>query len=67
MARLKIIEISRFQDDACLAPSNLTTAYMTMPRDLCTEFRSWTNSSRRGLYMLLLALQTIGVGLFYFK
>jgi hypothetical protein len=38
-----------------------------MPRDLGTEFHSWTNSSRRWLYMLLLALQTIGVGLFYFK
>ena len=38
-----------------------------MPHDSSTEFRSWANSSRRWLYMVLLALQTIGVGLFYFK
>jgi hypothetical protein len=38
-----------------------------MPHDTSTEFHSWANSSRRWLYMVLLALQTIGVGLFYFK
>jgi hypothetical protein len=36
---------------------------MTMPHDSST----WPNSSRRWLYMLLLALQTIGVVVFYFK
>jgi hypothetical protein len=38
-----------------------------MPHDSSTEFHSWANSRRRWLYILLLALQTIGVGLFYFK